>query len=180
VDGVKIPMTAPVRAVVDAGAGPACESNFTVGFYSPQARARAPRGAAPCRRRGSALPPTPQRPAAAARFPFAAAPHPLTSSAALPHSTRRCARLTQEAPPAPTSPDIVIRQEAAACVWVGQFGGFPNEAKFLEKAAAMLSELAAAGEAVATGGRFATAAYDPPTRLWGRTNEVWLSTAGGR
>jgi hypothetical protein len=82
----------------------------------------------------------------------------------------------QEAPPSPTSPDISIQREAAACVWVGQFGGFPNEAKFLEKAQAMLSELAAAGEAISSGS-YATAAYDPPTRLWGRTNEVWLSTA---
>ena len=41
-DGVKIPMTAPVIATVTPGQGPACESNFTVGFYQPKAAPPAP------------------------------------------------------------------------------------------------------------------------------------------
>ncbi|KAF3849872.1 hypothetical protein F7725_019591 [Dissostichus mawsoni] len=41
---VKVEMTAPVSCCVDPGAGPACESQFTVSFYiPPRSRAPAPR-----------------------------------------------------------------------------------------------------------------------------------------
>nr|XP_061806410.1 heme-binding protein 2-like [Nerophis lumbriciformis] len=35
-DKVKVEMTAPVTCHVDPGAGPACETNFTVSFYIPE------------------------------------------------------------------------------------------------------------------------------------------------
>ena len=34
-NSTKVPMTAPVTVYVTAGAGPYCESNFTVSFYVP-------------------------------------------------------------------------------------------------------------------------------------------------
>ncbi|XP_056150912.1 heme-binding protein 2 [Lampris incognitus] len=35
-DKVKVEMTAPVTCMVDPGAGPACETTFTVSFYLPE------------------------------------------------------------------------------------------------------------------------------------------------
>ncbi|XP_071388382.1 heme-binding protein 2 [Centroberyx affinis] len=39
---VKVPMTAPVTCLVQPGAGPACESTFTVSFYVPEEHQDAP------------------------------------------------------------------------------------------------------------------------------------------
>jgi len=41
-DEVKIPMTSPVRVVVTPGAGPFCESNFTISFYAPYEQQKDP------------------------------------------------------------------------------------------------------------------------------------------
>lgn len=34
-DKIKVPMTAPVSVLIKPGAGPNCESTFTMGFYIP-------------------------------------------------------------------------------------------------------------------------------------------------
>lgn len=39
---VKVEMTAPVTVRVDPGAGPACESHFTVSFFIPEEHRDAP------------------------------------------------------------------------------------------------------------------------------------------
>jgi len=33
--GVKVPMTSPVTTLIEPGAGPNCESTFTMAFYIP-------------------------------------------------------------------------------------------------------------------------------------------------
>ncbi|KAK9811439.1 hypothetical protein WJX72_003919 [[Myrmecia] bisecta] len=76
-------------------------------------------------------------------------------------------------PPKPTNEAIQIFTIPAATVYAAQFGGFATEGSILETAAKLLEQIK--GEKVAVHEDFFYfAAYDPPTRMTNRHNEVWF------
>ncbi len=79
------------------------------------------------------------------------------------------------APPAPSSPDVFLRAAGAADVYVRAFGGWAQQARVVKQAAALQSELRAAGVAVPVQGGFTTAGYDSPFRVADRHNEIWVA-----
>jgi len=75
--------------------------------------------------------------------------------------------------PKPTSNDVCVVSVGKKTVYVSSFGGFATEGKLLEEAATLGKALVADGYDVSTDG-FLFASYDPPYRLTGRHNEVWV------
>lgn len=81
-------------------------------------------------------------------------------------------------PPQPTSDDVYISAIGPLTVAVSEFGGFASQKELVARAAKLESDvdkadgLAAADEDGA--GSWYFAGYDPPFRLTGRHNEIWL------
>jgi hypothetical protein len=75
--------------------------------------------------------------------------------------------------PAPTGTDVHVHTTKKRTAYVSSFGGFATESKVLEEAALLGKALTADKIDVATRG-FIFASYDPPYRLTGRHNEVWV------
>lgn len=77
----------------------------------------------------------------------------------------------QEAPYAPTNPEVYIDQWPEQTIYAQGFGGFAKEAQFVEKA----QEL---GEKIKDKGIdqnvYFAAGYDSPFKLFNRLNEVWF------
>mmetsp|Transcript_9145 Transcript_9145/g.22652 ORF Transcript_9145/g.22652 Transcript_9145/m.22652 type:complete len:237 (-) Transcript_9145:492-1202(-) len=119
--GVKIEMTAPVRARLTPGPGPFCDDSFTISFFLPLDY------------QGDGAPP----------------------------------------PPAPSKPDVFIEATPATSVYLVSYGGWSSEEKVLEKAQGLVARLDELGRAYDASHYF-FAGYDPPFRLIGRHNEVWV------
>lgn len=75
--------------------------------------------------------------------------------------------------PAPTGSDVKVYTTKTRTAYVSSFGGFATESKVLDEAALLGKALVADKIDVLTRGFF-FASYDPPYRITGRHNEVWL------
>lgn len=118
-DALKIPMTAPVRNLIGASAGPFCKNNFTTSFYVPKAYQK--KGA-----------------------------------------------------PKPNNPDVYIEDTPAFTAYVAQKGGYVMDDWSIQRMVKGLTEALEAQGVEFESESFYLAGYDPPFRLTGRHNEVWL------
>ncbi|EFN55172.1 hypothetical protein CHLNCDRAFT_57955 [Chlorella variabilis] len=116
---VKIPMTAPVRTLISAAAGPFCKSNFTISFFVP--------------------------------FAF-----------------------QKDGAPKPNNPDVYLDHSPAFTAFVAQSGGFVMDDFSVTRMAKRLTDALDRDEQPYNADTFFFAGYDPPFRLMGRHNEVWV------
>jgi len=79
----------------------------------------------------------------------------------------------QKDPPKPRDRAIVTHPSPKGTLYVKEFGGFATEQGVLKEAAALASDLEAAGKEV-NKEWFYFASYDPPYRVTKRHNEVWM------
>uniref|UniRef100_UPI00398EB0F0 heme-binding protein 1-like n=1 Tax=Pristiophorus japonicus TaxID=55135 RepID=UPI00398EB0F0 len=78
----------------------------------------------------------------------------------------------QEKTPKPTDQSIEIKDQDGFTVYATEFGGYAKEANCVEHAAKLRAAL---GDSVSYHQHFyVCAGYDPPTKLFGRKNEVWF------
>jgi hypothetical protein len=76
--------------------------------------------------------------------------------------------------PKPTSNDVHIVNIPKRTAYVAQFGGYATEQSLLKEAATLAEAAKADGVELETNAFF-WAGYDPPYRVTGRHNEVWLA-----
>ncbi|KAK9841012.1 hypothetical protein WJX81_005306 [Elliptochloris bilobata] len=85
----------------------------------------------------------------------------------------------QEDTPKPTNPAVFLHDTPSATFFVSQYGGFGQDDITISlKANALADKLTTAGENFVEG-LFFTAGYDPPFRLTGRHNEIWIVKQSG-
>lgn len=78
--------------------------------------------------------------------------------------------------PAPTEETVFFQEEDKETkMYVRHFGGFSNNNLYKEHLQALKDSLDRDGRGYVTGVYY-TAGYDPPFRLWGRRNEVYVSS----
>ena len=75
--------------------------------------------------------------------------------------------------PTPTNPQLGLVSLPAMTAYVGSFGGFESDADLQERTSELISYLNKDRVAYVKDVYF-TAGYDPPFRVIGRHNEVWL------
>lgn len=78
--------------------------------------------------------------------------------------------------PTPTDPRLALVSLPAITAYVASFGGFESDAELQEHTSELVSYLDKDGVAYVKDFYF-TAGYDPPFRVIGRHNEVWLLAA---
>ncbi|KXJ29177.1 Heme-binding protein 2 [Exaiptasia diaphana] len=79
--------------------------------------------------------------------------------------------------PAPTEETVFVKEESEEVkVYVRNFGGFAKDHSYKENLQALKDSLDRDGKCYVTGVYF-TAGYDPPFKLWGRRNEVYVQAA---
>lgn len=78
--------------------------------------------------------------------------------------------------PAPTDETVFFQEQEETKVYVRHFGGFSNNNLYKEHLQALKDSLDRDGRCYVTG-IYYTAGYDPPFRLWGRRNEVYVKAA---
>ena len=82
----------------------------------------------------------------------------------------------QDNTPTPTDPQLALVSLPAITAYVSSFGGFESDAELQEHTSELVNYLEKDGVAYVKDFYF-TAGYDPPFRVIGRHNEVWLLAA---
>lgn len=82
-------------------------------------------------------------------------------------------------PPAPTNPDLSIVDLPAMTVYTQSFGGYESNEKVAQHLAELKEKLAQENKEYIKDCYY-TAGYDPPYRIFGRHNEVWLQAAAAK
>ena len=82
----------------------------------------------------------------------------------------------QDSAPAPTNPDLDFLDLPAMTVYVKSFGGYESNDKVAQHLENLKEKLAQDNREYVKDCYY-TAGYDPPYRIFGRHNEVWLPAA---
>jgi hypothetical protein len=75
--------------------------------------------------------------------------------------------------PAPKNPDVYIEESSEETVYVNSYGGYSLDPVLVVKAKSFIADLEAEGLPIDKT-TFISASYDPPFRLTGRHNEIWI------